>query len=81
MACWETIDGYGLGTGVVINPSRIIDFKLINTDRKDDGHALIITTTDKKGKVEYLAGYGWEKAGVIKTTADWQLYLSSISFK
>lgn len=75
MACWEKIDDYGLGTGVVIDPSRIECFKSINTKAKDDGHALFITSTNKLGKVEYSAGYGWEKAEEIKTSEDWNAYL------
>lgn len=77
MACWETIEDFGLGTGVVLDPARIVKFKSIDTKRKDDGHALFITSTDAAGKLEYLAGYGWAKAGEIKTSADWNAYLNS----
>jgi hypothetical protein len=75
MACWETIEQYGLGTGVVMDPSRIAEFQLLESPKKDNSHALFITTTDEKGQVEYCAGYGWEKAGEIKTSKDWNAYL------
>lgn len=75
MACWETIEGFGLGTGVVMNPAAIKEYKLIESREKDQGHALFITETDAKGQVKYRAGYGWEKAGEIKTSAEWKTYL------
>ncbi len=76
MACWETIDGFGLGTGVVMDPSLIKSCKLVDSERDDDGHVLFITATDASGKIAYRAGYGWEKAGVIKTSSDWNKYLA-----
>ncbi len=76
MACWETIDGHGLGTGVVIDPSRIKEYKHLPSEKKDESHALLITKTDANGQVEYYAGYGWERAGEIKTSKDWNNYLA-----
>jgi hypothetical protein len=77
IACWETIDGHGLGTGVVVEPAIIDGFEHAQTKKKDKSHALIITKTDTQGQVEYFAGYGWEKAGEIKTPEDWNRYLES----
>lgn len=79
MACWESIDGFGIGTGVVIKPDRIEEFHLLESEAKGESHALIITTTDAGGQVEYHAGYGWEKAGEIKSSADWNLYLTQFA--
>ncbi|GAB3657436.1 DUF4861 domain-containing protein [Echinicola sediminis] len=79
MTCWENIDGFGVGTGVVMDPNRISAFKLLEPIRKDEGNALLITSTDALGKVEYKAGYGWEKEGTIKTSADWSNYLQNVS--
>jgi len=75
MACWEVIEGGGLGTGVVMDPAAITEYKLIDSQEKDQGHALLITKTDAAGKVRYRAGYGWEKAGEITTPEEWQTYL------
>lgn len=75
MACWEVIEGFGLGTGVVMNPAAIKEYKLIESPEKDQGHALFITETDVNGQVKYRAGYGWEKAGEIKTQEEWKTYL------
>ena len=71
MACWERIQDFGVGTGVVMDPQRIDEYLLVESPEKDQGHALFIATTDAKGEVEYFAGYGWEKAGEMKTTNDW----------
>jgi hypothetical protein len=75
VACWETIQGSGLGTGMVMDPARIIAFRQVDTPVKDDGHALLIAQTDANGEVAYAAGYGWQKAGEIKTSEEWQAYL------
>ncbi|MEI6890566.1 MAG: DUF4861 family protein [Pontiella sp.] len=76
MSLWGTIDDSELGTGVAIDPKRIEHFQLMETDEKLGDHALIITKTDEHGQVEYYAGYGWKKAGEIKTSTDWNQYLS-----
>lgn len=77
MACWETIEGFDLGTGVVMDPSAIDKFIHLATIEADMSHALLITKTDDNGQVEYRAGYGWERAGEIKTLEDWQSHLTS----
>ncbi len=79
MACWETIEGFGLGTGVVIDPARIAEFQLIESPKADESHALFIVRADAQGQVEFLAGYGWEKAGEIKTAKDWNEHLGQIA--
>lgn len=77
MACWESIEGFGLGTGVVMDPACIEQFKVVEGKAKDDGHALFIIKTDAEGQVEYHAGYGWEHAGEITTSEAWNKYLES----
>jgi len=76
MSIWEPMDDSELGTGVVIDPKRIADFQMLETGKKLEDHALIISKTDAKGQVEYYAGYGWKKAGEIKTAEDWNAYLA-----
>ncbi len=75
ISIWEAMDDSELGTGVVINPKRIVDFQLLETGKKLEDHALIITKTDAEGRLEYYAGYGWEKAGEIRTAKEWNTYL------
>ncbi|WP_372805924.1 DUF4861 family protein [Pontiella sp.] len=75
MACWESIESFGVGTGVVVDPSKIQAYRLVESPTKDVSHSLFIGQTDAQGRIEYYAGYGWEKAGAIKTSADWNAYL------
>ncbi|MDF7825932.1 DUF4861 family protein [Pontiellaceae bacterium B12227] len=79
MSIWEPMDDSELGTGVVIDPKRIVDFQLLETGKKLEDHALIITKTDAKGQLEYYAGYGWKKAGEVKTSKDWNTYLGQFA--
>jgi len=76
---WETLDGDGLGTGVVIDPTRIESFELIESKVKLESHVLVITKTDASGQVEYATGYGWERAGEITTPAQWNDYLATFN--
>jgi hypothetical protein len=77
MACWEKIDGFGLGTGVVIAPEKVAEMRELKSAKKSESHALLLTKTDDAGQVTYRAGYGWEKAGAIKTTEEWQTFLAA----
>jgi hypothetical protein len=77
IAGWELIDGYGLGTGVKVEPARIKSFEFIDSEEKDQGHALFTVKANSEGKFVYYAGYGWERAGEIKTIEDWAQYLGA----
>ncbi len=81
IACWEEIDGSDLGTGVLINPKRIEDYELVQSDTPDESHALIIAKTDGQGQVSWWAGYGWERAGEIKNSLQWEKYLTEFNSK
>ncbi len=81
IACWEEIDGSDLGTGVLINPKRIEDYELVQSDTPDESHALIIAKTDGQGQVSWWAGYGWERAGEIKNSLQWETYLTEFNSK
>ncbi len=75
MSCWEKIDDSDLGTGVVMDPADILDYKETKSGKPDESHALFLTKTDDKGQVSWAAGYGWERAGEIKTHGQWRDYL------
>ena len=79
VSCWETIDGSQLGTGVIIDPSLIGEYRLIKSDKADESHALIISKTDAKGRISWWSGYGWELAGTIKTPGEWTAYLEGFA--
>ena len=76
MACWEKIDGFGVGTGVVIEPQKVIEMREVKSTDANLGHALLLTRTDATGQVNWWSGYGWEKAGSITTPAKWHDYLA-----
>ncbi|WP_426359290.1 DUF4861 family protein [Pseudocolwellia sp. HL-MZ19] len=76
VAAWENLDGYGLGTGVVISPEKIDEIKHIALEENDQSHIWIFSETDDFGKLNYAAGYGWGKAQQITTEQAWQQYLS-----
>ncbi|MEO0793882.1 MAG: DUF4861 family protein [Verrucomicrobiota bacterium] len=79
MSIWETIDGSGLGTGVVIHPGAVDEFVFLESDEPLGDHALLIAKTDDQGILEYHAGYGWERAGAITDPREWNAYLSGFS--
>lgn len=81
LACWEEIDGSDLGTGVIMDPEQIEKYELISSETPDVSHALFISKTDDKGQVSWWAGYGWERAGEIKSTSEWEQYLTGFAKK
>ena len=77
VSIWASVDDSELGTAVVIDPKHIVEFLLLETGKQLEDHALIITMTDAHGKLEYFAGYGWAKAGEIRTSSEWNHYLEN----
>jgi hypothetical protein len=77
IACWEVLDGHGLGTGARLGEGYPIEIKEVSSEKKDESHIFILTQTDKDGALTYQAGYGWEKAGEITTPSQWEEYLST----
>ena len=76
MSCWENVGGAGLGTGVALNPRELIEMREIQSADSNQAHALAIARTDARGQIKWWSGYGWEKAGVITTRAQWNNYLT-----
>ncbi|MFD2257870.1 DUF4861 family protein [Luteolibacter algae] len=76
IACWETIEGSGLGTAARMEPSRISEIKEVESDERDQSHIFLIANTNDDGAIDYRAGYGWEKAGEITTREQWETYLN-----
>lgn len=78
LAAWEKVDGYGLGTGIYVDATAIIDtISIFNEDVPDSSHALFIVNTNSEGKVFYFAGYGWGKSDEIISYDAWQAYLDA----
>lgn len=80
IACWESIDGLGLGTGVVLPPGADAEFLHVASTNKDEAHALLLVRPDAEGTVAYRAGYGWEGRGDGMTNAlAWTSFLDRIA--
>lgn len=80
LATWEVTEGFGLGTGVLVNPAYINDLTVVKSKGiADTGHVLAIAKTNKNGKLEYYAGYGWEKAEEITDINLWKTYLKNFA--
>jgi hypothetical protein len=75
IAAWEVLDGSGLGTAAMADPRQIDAIKEVRAETPDESHILIVLKTDETGAVSYKAGYGWEKAGKIKTAEEWSAFL------
>jgi unsaturated rhamnogalacturonyl hydrolase len=83
MAIWEQLDGVGLGTGVVFPKGAVSAMKSAphTGEPKGHAHALAFLKTDAKGEVRYASGFGWAKAGEIKSQAEWRAYLEAFAGK
>ena len=80
MGVWEKLDGYGLGTGIVIDPARVVKM-LPFKDSTDQPQTLCLARTDKEGGIRWFSGFGWEGQGVITTEKKWETYLKDFAIK
>lgn len=78
MMLWETLDGLGLGTGIVIDPSYVAEMK---SKIADQTQALCLARTDDQGGIRWFAGFGWEGQGDITTAPKWAEYLKGFAAK
>ena len=77
ISTWETIDGFGLGTGALVEPALVSEIRHTPSDAKDESHIWIITESDDEGWLSYRAGFAWEAAGEILTADAWHAYLDA----
>lgn len=77
IACWENLGGSGLGTAAMMDPQQVREIRTVKSQGKDEGHILLIANTGNQGELEYRTGYGWEKAGAIKSQSEWESWLDS----
>ena len=80
MLLWEKLDGYGLGTGIVIDPARVVKMQPF-TDAAGQAQALCLARTDDTGGIRWFAGFGWEGQGDITTAGQWTAYLHTFAAK
>lgn len=78
---WETVDGAGIGTAVLLPYRRDGRALEVKSEKPDQSHALILAETDVEGRISYFAGFAWEKAGRITTHAQWDEYLDQFVAK
>jgi rhamnogalacturonyl hydrolase YesR len=77
---WEKLEGLGLGTGIVIEPSRVVSMTS-HTDAAGQTQALCLARTDASGAIRWFAGFGWEGQGEITDAEKWTTYLTEFSTK
>ena len=80
MMLFENLDGYGLGTGIVIDPARVVKMSP-HTDADGQTQALCFARTDAAGAVRWFSGFGWEGQGEITTAEEWAAYLKDFATK
>ena len=78
MQIWEMHEGCGLGTGIVIDPARVVNM-LHHTDPAGQTQALCLARTDADGGIRWFAGFGWQGQGQITTAQQWSAYLTDFS--
>jgi len=76
VAVWDEVDGEKLGTGIAVQPARVVDL-LRAPFGEGHEHALVLMRTDERGEVRYRAGYAWSKAGELRTLPEWTAYLKA----
>ena len=72
---WEPIDDAEVGTGVVLAPAAVTEFRDHRVEQPDQSNLLIFTRPASTGLVFY-AGFGWTKSGQFRTVQEWDAYLA-----
>jgi hypothetical protein len=75
---WEPMDDAHLGTGIVLSPTLVQEYKDHRVNTKDQSH-LYVVTKPEKDKLIYYAGFGWTKSRQFNSPADWDLYLANFA--
>lgn len=78
MSLFENFGGYGFGTGVVIDPARVVRMAP-HTDAGGQTQALCFAKTDDTGAIRWFSGFGWEGQGDITNSEDWAAYLKTFA--
>lgn len=78
MMLWESLDDLGFGTGIVIDPSYVVEMK---SKIADQTQALCLARTDNNGGIRWFAGFGWQGQGNITSSEEWAGYLKIFSEK
>ncbi|QNF32261.1 DUF4861 domain-containing protein [Adhaeribacter swui] len=75
---WEPMDDAFLGTGIVVSPAAVQQYKDWRVKAKDHSQLLVITKP-QKNTIVYYAGFGWTKSENFKNQAEWDAYLQTFA--
>ena len=64
-------------TAVVVTSPDVQSSKVITGKKKDEGQIYLFADKKTQPNITYYVGYGWERAGDIKTVQSWQRYLNN----
>ncbi|MEK7781625.1 MAG: glycoside hydrolase family 88 protein [Verrucomicrobiota bacterium] len=75
---YESLDGKGLGAGVIVPPALFLrSVELPAADKAGkNAQALVITRPDAAGRVIYRAGFAWAGDGEITNNEQWLQFLA-----
>jgi hypothetical protein len=76
---WEPMQDTNIGTGMVVEPSKIESFKKHESPYRDQSHILVNLIPDSENKVVFYAGFAWDQAGEIVNQMEWESYLQGFS--
>ena len=79
ISTWETMQGNGVGTGVLIEPMRTREILHTPSEEKDASHIWLITASDDNGALTFSAGFAWQAAGEFTSIDQWNDYLDAVS--
>lgn len=79
LAVYELLEGKNLGTGVVMNPSKVVRVGQLPATDKDgkNEHILLFTKPDDTGTISYRSGFAYAADGEITTAAQWISFLET----
>jgi len=72
---WEPLDDAEIGTGVVLAPGAVTEFRDHRVEQPDQSNLLVFTHPASTPLVFY-AGFGWTKSGQFRTVQEWDAYLA-----
>lgn len=77
LAVYDSLDGQGLGTGIIMEPARVLRMERwpAADPAKKNEHAVVFTRADAQGRVAYRAGFAWAADGELTTADQWLDYL------
>ena len=77
ISAWETMEGNGVGTGVLMAPELTQEILHAPSEEKDASHIWLITNSDENGALTFDAGFAWQAAGEITSSDQWNDYLDA----